>query len=75
MAPALLALKVGAQVMLIKNLESTLVNGSMGIVVGFSETNKMPIVQFSNGRKMTMSEETWEFDLPSKFNFEALSLG
>lgn len=36
MAPKLLELKKGAQVMLIKNLDDTLVNGSLGTVIGFS---------------------------------------
>lgn len=36
MAPKVLELKKGAQVMLIKNLDETLVNGSLGTVVGFS---------------------------------------
>lgn len=36
MAPKSLELKVGAQVMLIKNMDDTLVNGSVGKVVGFS---------------------------------------
>ncbi|KUI62559.1 ATP-dependent DNA helicase PIF1 [Cytospora mali] len=36
MAPKVLELKKGAQVMLIKNLDETLVNGSLGTVIGFS---------------------------------------
>jgi ATP-dependent DNA helicase PIF1 len=38
-APAKLILKVGAQVMLIKNSDHTLVNGSVGKVIGFSDLN------------------------------------
>ncbi len=37
MAQHVLHLTVGAQVMLIKNIDETLVNGSMGIVVAFKE--------------------------------------
>jgi ATP-dependent DNA helicase PIF1 len=37
MAQEVLHLTVGAQVMLIKNVDETLVNGSMGIVVAFQE--------------------------------------
>ena len=37
MAQQVLHLTVGAQVMLIKNIDETLVNGSMGIVVAFKE--------------------------------------
>lgn len=35
LAPAVLALKFGAQVMLVKNMNETLVNGSVGKVLGF----------------------------------------
>jgi ATP-dependent DNA helicase PIF1 len=37
MAPKSLDLKMNAQVMLIKNLDDTLVNGSLGKVIGFSD--------------------------------------
>lgn len=37
MAPRTLSLKLNSQVMLIKNMDETLVNGSMGKVIGFSE--------------------------------------
>ncbi|OAA71365.1 DNA repair and recombination protein pif1 [Cordyceps fumosorosea ARSEF 2679] len=37
MAPKSIDLKLDAQVMLIKNLDSTLVNGSLGRVIGFSD--------------------------------------
>jgi hypothetical protein len=54
MAPDNLELKVGAQVMLLKNLHSDLVNGSVGIVTHFndeadpnSDLHGMPSVQFT----------------------------
>ena len=58
-----LILKLGAQVMLLKNLsqEEGLVNGSRGVVVGFSLSGK-PIVRFRNGTTKTIKEESWKSD-------------
>lgn len=43
MAPKVLELKKGAQVMLIKNIDETLVNGSLGTVLGFSTESAFEI--------------------------------
>lgn len=43
MAPKTLELKKGAQVMLIKNMDETLVNGSLGTVIGFSTESSFEI--------------------------------
>lgn len=45
MAPPCLSLKLGAQVMLIKNLDESLVNGSLGKVVGFMDEKEFEIFQ------------------------------
>lgn len=66
MAPDVLELRVGAQVMLLKNLvQGVLVNGTTGIVVGFEDNaESTPIVTFTSvgGKKITMSvgKATWE---------------
>ena len=62
-----LELCVGAQVMLICNLdqEQHLVNGSKGIISGFNEDN-YPIVQFLNGVKMVIENKTWEIEINNK---------
>lgn len=62
-----LTLKVNAQVMLIKNLDvnNNLVNGSRGIIVGFNESSRLPIVKFMDGTEMTIKYETWSFSLGS----------
>lgn len=51
-----------AQVMLIVNLDMTfgLVNGSRGVVVGFTTgKNKFPVVEFLNGEKRVMNPHRW----------------
>ena len=60
---AKLELAVGAQVMLVKNLDvpGGLVNGSRGVVVRFADDGS-PIVEFLNGREVQMSLQEWPID-------------
>jgi ATP-dependent DNA helicase PIF1 len=72
LAPKILELKVGAQVMLLKNLNTPhLVNGSQGTIVGFDtifnatgksggDGTRFPIVAFKNGFKVLLGREHWE---------------
>jgi ATP-dependent DNA helicase PIF1 len=60
-----LVLAIGAQVMLITNLNQTegLVNGSRGIVVGFDTTElHYPIVKFRSGAAIPIALASWESD-------------
>jgi ATP-dependent DNA helicase PIF1 len=56
-----LELKVGAQVILLKNRDG-LVNGSRGVVVDF-EKNDIPVVKFVNGRQECIERDTVEKEL------------
>lgn len=60
-----LRLKVGAQVMLIKNLDVAggLVNGSRGYVTRFDAESRAPIVKFMNGCEVAIRYEMWSFKL------------
>lgn len=61
MAPTALSLKVGAQVILIANLQPPLlVNGSRGVVISFHPITQDPIVQFNSGVTQMISEHVWE---------------
>ena len=55
-----LDLCVGAQVMLLinKDLEAGLANGSRGVVLGFSDNN-IPIVQFMHGDPVAVEHHLW----------------
>lgn len=59
-APTHLSLKINAQVVLLKNLDipGGLVNGSRGVVVGFSYSNE-PVVRFLNGTTLTIERAKW----------------
>ncbi|XP_022823015.1 ATP-dependent DNA helicase PIF1 [Spodoptera litura] len=58
-APSKLLLKVGAQVMLLKNVNvnAGLVNGARGVVVRFEEG--FPVVRFKNKKEYTARTERW----------------
>ena len=56
-----LALKQGALVMAIKNSpERKYVNGSIGEVIGFEKGTDYPVVEFKNGKTVTMQPDGWE---------------
>ncbi len=61
LAPSLLKLKVGALVMAVKNSpDRRYANGSLGRVVEFERGSDYPVVEFMNGRTVTMEPDTWE---------------
>lgn len=55
-----LRLKKGARVMCLHNIcvDDGICNGSQGVVVDFADSNKAPVVLFSNGKKMLI-EPVW----------------
>lgn len=59
-----LKLKVGAQVMMIKNTfqKEGIINGSLGVVQDFSPKKLYPIVEFANGKILTIAPEEWIID-------------
>lgn len=61
LAPIDLKLKEGALVMAVKNSpDRKYANGSLGVVVAFDALTNYPIVEFRNGKTITMMPETWE---------------
>lgn len=62
LAPEVVRLKKGAQVMCIKNAsDRSYVNGSLGVVTGFeSGSGGYPKVELINGRSLVLRPETWE---------------
>lgn len=73
MARETLKLKVGAQVMMIKNSRAKdgIVNGSLGVVRSFSTKKNYPVVEFANGKTLTIDAEEW---LIEKFDEEKKSM-
>jgi len=64
LAPNFLKLKIGAQVMMIKNTyqKDGIINGSLGIVKGFSSKKQYPIVEFANAKEITIGQEQWNIE-------------
>ena len=61
LAPEVLTLKLGALVMAVKNDTSKrYVNGSIGMVVDFEPATDYPVVEFRNGKTVTMQPDMWE---------------
>lgn len=61
LAPSVLRVKKGALVMSVKNsLDRKYVNGSVGTVIDFESGTEYPVVEFRNGKVVTMSPDTWE---------------
>jgi hypothetical protein len=62
LAPEVLKLKIGAEVMFVKNnFDKGYVNGTRGRVVDFSD-DSMPVVETKNGDRITVEPETWSID-------------
>ncbi len=61
LAPATLRLKKGALVMAVKNAtDRKYANGSIGTVIDFEPASEYPIVEFQNGRTVSMIPDSWE---------------
>lgn len=61
LAPNVLTLKQGALVMAVKNdTARRYANGSIGTVVDFEPATEYPVVEFLNGKTVTMQPDTWE---------------
>lgn len=61
LAPATLRLKQGALVMAVKNDPARrYVNGSIGTVIDFEPASEYPVVEFQNGKTISMQPDTWE---------------
>ncbi|MDD2840607.1 MAG: PIF1 family ATP-dependent DNA helicase [Rickettsiales bacterium] len=65
--PDVLTLKIGAQVMMLKNTfaKDGIINGSIGIIRSFDNKKGYPVVEFTNGALLTITPNEWAV---SKFN-------
>ena len=63
LAPEVLKLKLGAQVMFVKNnFEAGYVNGTRGEVVDFDAMDNYPIVKMLDGEEITVQPADWSVD-------------
>ncbi len=62
-----LRLKIGAEIMCIKNnFDKGYVNGSRGKVVGFETESNFPIIELYNGTRVTIAPELWAIEEDGK---------
>jgi hypothetical protein len=67
LAYEVLHLKIGAEVMCIKNnFDKGYVNGTRGIVVGFENESDLPIIKLYNGSRITVAPEIWAIEEDGK---------
>lgn len=60
LAPETLSLKIGAQVMFVKNnFDVGYVNGTTGVIESFDHDTRMPVVRTMDGKIFTAFPETW----------------
>lgn len=66
-APDKLDLCIGAQVMLLwnKNQFKNMVNGSRGVITGFTKTSDLPIVKFLDGTEEIIEHHQWNIEINS----------
>jgi len=61
LAPETLRLKLGAQVMCIKNAQDRrYANGTLGTIVNFEKATDYPVVELLNGTTIVVRPESWE---------------
>jgi hypothetical protein len=66
LAPEVLRLRIGAEVMFLKNnFDAGYVNGTRGIVTGFA-ADGAPIVRMYDGIEVTVEPDTWQVDEDGK---------
>ncbi len=74
LAPETLRLKIGAEVMFIKNdMERRFVNGTRGIVEGFGPST-LPIVRLPNGQKIEVETDSWRIEENGKIKAEIVQI-
>ena len=62
-----LKLKIGAEVMCVKNnFEENYANGSRGIVIGFVNDTGYPIIELNNGKIVTLKPMVWAIEEDGK---------
>lgn len=74
LADEVLQLKVGAKVICIKNAQDrSYVNGSMGVVINFDKEGA-PIIELTNGKKITIQADSWKIEEDGKVKAELQQL-